>query len=219
MDPLHLFIAIPSMSQVHADFMMHLVHLNQTLFNHPIQEEMGLTIINRRGSLLVDSREGLVHQALDVGATHILFLDSDMAFPQDLFHRLYAHNLPAVACNYVQRIIPACSNTRDVNGAEMFTYEDSTGLEEAKSAGFGACLFKTEIFKEMSKPWFDTVWIQPGDEKVYWPDKLNLLGEDVFLFRKLKHETGVSLMIDHDLSKEISHIGDFEYTNNLAGIV
>lgn len=216
---MHLFIALPSMDRVHADFMMNLVHLNQTLFNNPIMEEMGLTIINRRGSLLVDSREGLVDQALEVGATHILFLDSDMSFPQDLFHRLYAHNLPAVACNYVQRIVPAHSNARDLNGVELFTYEDSTGLEEAKSAGYGAVLFQAEIFKKMSKPWFDTVWIQKSAEKVYWPDKLTLLGEDIFFFRKLKHELDISLYIDHDLSHEIGHIGDFEYTNNLASIV
>ena len=219
MEPLHLYIAIPSMDRVHADFMMNLIHLNQTLFNNPIVESMGLTIINRRGSLLVDSREGLVDQALEVGATHILFLDSDMSFPQDLFHRLYQHDLPAVACNYVQRTIPARSNSRDLNGVGLFTFEDSQGLEEAQAAGYGACLFKAEIFKKLSKPWFDTVWLQTQKDKVYWPDKLQLLGEDLFFFKKLKHELNISLYIDHDLSKELGHIDEFEYTNNLAGIV
>lgn len=216
---LHLFIAIPSMDRVHADFMMNLVHMQQYIFQHPIEQEMGLTIINRRGSIIHDSREDLANQALDREATHLLWLDSDMSFPEDLFHRLLEHDLDAVACNYVQRIIPAHSNARDTNGVELLTYEDSSGLEEAQSAGYGACLIKTDVLKRMSRPWFDTVWFHKEKTgKIHWPDRYDLLGEDVFFFKKLKAELGVSLYIDHDLSHQIGHMGDFEYTNNLASI-
>lgn len=217
---LRIFIAIPSMDQTHADFQMSLVHLNQDIFQKPLAENMGLSITNRRGSLLVDSREKLVEEALDKKASHILFLDSDMTFPSDTLHRLLGHNLPAVACNYVQRIIPARSNTRDKDGQPLLTYPDSTGMELAKSAGFGVTLLWADLFKRLSKPWFDTVWIDKENRegKIYYPDKLDLVGEDVFFYRKLKHELDIDLMIDHDLSKEIGHIGSFEYTNNLAGI-
>jgi len=105
-----------------------------------------------------------------------------MTFPDDLFHRLFAHNLPAVACNYVQRIIPARSNARDENGVELLTYSDSTGLEKARSAGFGACLIWADVFKRLSLPWFDVVWLEKEKGPHYYPDKLDLLGEDVFLF-------------------------------------
>lgn len=167
---------------------------------------------------MVDSREKLVEEALEKEASHILFLDSDMTFPSDSLHRLIAHDLPCVACNYVQRVIPANSNTRDVNGEPMMTYTDSTGLEVARSAGFGVTLIKAEVFKKLSKPWFDTVWLQKGEDQVYWPESLQLVGEDVFFYKKVKHELDIDLMIDHDISKEVGHVGNFEYTNNLAGI-
>jgi hypothetical protein len=58
----------------------------------------------------------------------------------------------------------------------------------------------------MDFPWFDTVWMENND----------LLGEDVFFFKKVKHELGISLYIDHDLSQLVRHIGTFEYHNRLA---
>jgi hypothetical protein len=58
----------------------------------------------------------------------------------------------------------------------------------------------------LEQPWFDTVWLENND----------LMGEDVFFFKKIKHFLNVPLMIDHDLSQEVRHIGTFEYHNRLA---
>lgn len=206
-----LYILIPSYDDVKADFMMCLVNMMGMIFAQPPVEGMTVRVVNERGSLIHMLREQMVTGAVLGESDYFLFLDSDMTFPMDTFHRLWNHQKDVVGANYVQRAVPAYSNTTALDGkSKVTTSEDSTGLEEVKSSGLGCCLFKTEIFNVVPKPWFDTYWTE--QEKGY-----TMIGEDVFLFAKLRHY-GYNLYIDHDLSKEIGHLGQFEYRNNLANI-
>lgn len=204
---INLAICIPSTEMLHADFMISVAGLLQELFQRPLSENMRYGIINIRGSIIQDSRDRLCKMALEQEATHILFLDSDMSFPPDTLHRLFAHNLPIVACNYVKRVIPATSNSADMANRELYTYEDSTGLQKALHAGFGVTLIDTKVFKEIPWPWFDCVWMNDG----------SMIGEDVFFYKKAA-DNGFNLMVDHDASQQICHMGQFDYMNNLATI-
>lgn len=191
---------------VHADFAMALLGMQNYLLQRPPVEDMQYNIYNERGSLIQLNRHRLVEKALGAGSTHFLFLDSDMTFHPTLFHQLLSHDLPMVGCNYTKRVVPATSNTVTKDGKMMLTTDEKHGLEPAESAGFGAMLIKAEVFKAMEPPWFDCVWLTDGQ----------MVGEDVFFFRKAaKH--GFELMIDHDASWHVGHIGQFEYTNNLCG--
>jgi hypothetical protein len=206
-----LHILIPSGDMVHADFMMAFYCLTSHISQHPPVDGMYLKVSNQRSSLIHLNRQQMVENSIKSGATHILFLDSDMTFPADAFNRLYAHNKPVVAASYVQRAAPTLSNTiRKDHKARLITSEDSTGLEEASSTGLGLCLFDAKVFEETPRPWFDTYWME--EEKGF-----TMIGEDVFLFRKLAH-SGYPLYIDHDLSKEVGHIGQFTYTHRHAEI-
>lgn len=206
-----LHILVPSYDDVKADFMMSLVNMMGMIFTQPVIEGMQVRVVNERGSLIHMIRESMVTSAVLGESDYFLFLDSDMVFPMDTFHRLWAHQKDIVGANYVQRATPAYSNTTALDGrTKVITSLDSTGLEKVNSSGLGCCLFKTEIFKEVPKPWFDTYWTE--QEKGY-----TMIGEDVFLFAKLRHY-GHDLYIDHDLSQEVGHLGQFEYRNNMADI-
>lgn len=208
---MQLHILIPSYDDVKADFMMSVVAMNGHLFSNPIEEGMEFTVQNRRGSLIHVIREEMVDAALQQGATHILFLDSDMTFPKDTVNQLYARGKSLVACNYVQRIVPSVPNTTNLDRTgKVYTSESDTGLEEVSTAGLGVAWFDAQVFRDTPRPWFDTYWGEIHGEST-------IIGEDVFLYMKLRHH-GYNLYVDHDLSKSVAHLGQFEYMNFMAGI-
>ena len=47
------------------------------------------------------------------------------------------------------------------------------------------------------------------------PNYLLSTGEDVYFFRKCI-KAGLDVWVDHDLSQQVKHIGDFEYDNRYA---
>lgn len=202
-----LAILIPSGDTWDADFALSLLQLQRFMSIWPVCDDFDFTIINERGSLIAMQRENMVDTALsDEKVTHLLFLDSDMSFPPNLFDLLYKHDLPIVACNYVKRAIPSMPNSRSMEGKLIGTMKDTIGLEEADSAGFGAVLLKREVFDNTEKPWFDTVWLDKGD-------KIEMMGEDVFFFRKARKLGGYPLFVDHEASQKIGHVGTYTYEN------
>lgn len=208
---MQLHICIPSFDLVCADFMMSLTNMVMYIFQNPLPggEDLSIKITNRRGSLIVSSREEMVNSARLAGATHVMFLDSDMSFPEDALHRLFSRNEAFVAANYVQRSLPTRPNSISVLGEPKHTEEDSTGIEEVHSVGFGCCLIRMEVFDAMPQPWFDTYWFT--NEK----NTRSFIGEDVYFCHKARH-AGYKTYIDHDLSQNVTHIGVFEYTHAMA---
>lgn len=208
--PVNLAICIPSGDMWLADFALSVMSMQQLLGYHPLSEDFKHNLINERGSLISFQRENLADQALKGGATHILWLDSDMKFPPNMVHRLFKTGLPLVGCNYVKRKIPSLPNSKDLNGKLIATHRDSHGLVPASSAGFGALLMTREVLENTPKPWFDVMWLEKED------GKMEMMGEDVFFFHKVHHHTDYQLHIDHDTSQRLSHIGTFEYDNSLC---
>lgn len=163
-----------------------------------------LHLFTSAGTLIADQRENLAKEALKVNADWVLTLDSDMRFPKNVFDRLAAHDKPIVAANYSTRGLPAkpvaFSNARC--NEYVYTTESSRGLEEVYAVGMGVMLIKAEVFKQTPMPWF-----QIG----YATDTGNFFGEDIhFCHKAAKH--GFKTMIDHDVSREVRHIGSFEFT-------
>lgn len=210
---MQLHICIPSGDTVCADFMMSLTSMIMHIYSTPLPgvEEMAVKIVNRRGSLIVDSREDMIEWALVQGATHVLFLDSDMKFPEDAFHRLFSRNEPLVAANYVKRCLPTSPNSVSLMDQPCYTEPESTGLEEVASCGFGVMLIRASVFDSMPRPWFDTAWYTSEQ------GKRHIIGEDVYFCKKAQH-AGNKVMIDHDLSQNVAHIGSWEFIHPMAKI-
>jgi hypothetical protein len=180
-----------------------------------VEFEFGLTLV--KGTYLHLMRQELLETALQDGATHLLWLDSDMRFPKEALLRLLGHNKAIVGINYSQRGMPesgppdfvAIKSVED--GVKLRTTPLSVGLEKVEAIGFGLVLMDLRRIgpKLGDKPWFDFTWRKVGG---------GLIGEDVYFCRKVG-AAGVSIYVDHDLSRDCAHIGSFEFrTDSVAAL-
>lgn len=80
-----LLIAIPTLDYIHVDFMKSLLKLLDQIRSEGIPYEVKIIT----GTLVYLAREELVSYAMSYEFTHVLWLDSDMVFNEDLFDDLY----------------------------------------------------------------------------------------------------------------------------------
>jgi hypothetical protein len=195
-------LCVPARDMVHATFAFDMTScVGWHVLNSGDEVQTKLS----QGTLLVDQRNELVKEALEDGATHILWIDSDMRFPREVIKRLLAHDLDVVAANCSRRRHPAAwiaLQADDERGIyNVQTNEDSTGLEEVVAVGFGVMLVKADVYRNMEMPWHKLIW-NTKDEKY--------VGEDM-AWCHMARDKGYRIWIDHDLSKEIRHTGTHEY--------
>ncbi len=181
-------IATPTRDSVTAGFAGDLIKLCR---RHPDARWMAPL-----GIYIADLRNKAVKAAQTAGASHLLFLDSDMRFPEDTLERLLARNLDIVAANYVQRTMSEWCVARS-EGVPVQS-EGRSGLQAVDTTGTGVMLIKMSVFDHRRMPWFDT----PNDGQVF-------TGEDVF-FCQWAGFTGSRIYIDHDLSQDVRHQGSVE---------
>jgi hypothetical protein len=155
-----------------------------------------------------DSKHALVLEALQRGATHILWLDSSVTrFPMNLLNAMLYHNQPVVAINGVTRRFPiemtALKHLDLEHGRHTIlqTSEESTGLEEVEGCEFSVALMQTKIFEKIAPPAFLTTYDKSTGR---WQS------EDVYFCRQAR-AAGYRILVDHDLSKQIGHTGAMEY--------
>jgi len=161
------------------------------------------------GTLLSAQRQDLAKSAIEAGCTHTLWLDSDMRFPKDTIIRLLKHDTGIVCANYAKRRFPTEPIAVRKNGSDedaktiqrVYTEDHSTGLVDVDYCGMGVMLVKAEVYKTMEYPWFAIPWV---------PNAQDYMGEDVWFCRRAA-ENGTKTYIDQDLSKEVNHIGSFEF--------
>jgi hypothetical protein len=201
-----LAVCVPTRGQWEADFGQSLAMALVAFAAHPPEGVvLALKLFNHRGSLLPTQRTEMVREALAWGATHLLMLDDDMAFPMELVALLVRHNLPVVAANCATKAIPPEPTARGLDGCPCYTRKSSRGVERVSRVGTGIMMVKAEVFQQLAEPWFAIPW----EEKTG-----GYVGEDVFFCRRLA-EAGIGLFVDHDLSREVSHAGGFSYVHQL----
>lgn len=192
-----LAIAVPCGQMVHAGFARCLANLTRYLADQQYDFEVVMVM----GSVLPQQRTDLVKHAAAKQARWILWLDSDMHFPDTVFDRMLAWNKTIVACTYSTRMKPqqsvAFTNSEDLT--ERLTADQ--GLHPVWAVGMGCMLTKTEIFSQIPQPWFSHQWHENSQ---------SYTGEDLyFCDRAQTHGHGV--YVDCDLSKEIAHYGTKAY--------
>src|SRR5262245_20910800 len=148
-------------------------------------------------------RERFLEQALGLGATHILWLDTDMSVPPWLAVQCWQRERSVVAANYVTRQPP--HRWGALRGEDPVpTLPASSGLEAVDAVGMGAFFMSSDVAAGLPRPWF-----RHG---------LTLLGRDIGedrMFCRALREAGTEIWIDHDLSKAVSHVGQraYDYTD------
>lgn len=206
-------ILVPAHDMVPALFAVDLAALTLwTSASLPDNVEFGINTVT--GTYVHTARQQLIDDALEMGVTHMLWLDADMRVPRESLVHLLQHDVPVVGINYSKRArghgFTALKKVgRGPAGEQLRTTDESTGLEEVEAIGFGCVLIRTSALKDLpdprETPWFQNVYMGEGQ----W------MGEDVH-FCKLLREAGQKILVDHDLSKACAHIGTYEYATGDA---
>ena len=192
---MRLAIAAPTRDLVPASFAVDLAELYA--FTRQLGPFEDVTIHFVASSYIHAGQERVLDDVITKWrATHVLWLETDMAFPKDAAIRLAQHNLPIVATNAVMRHYPI-RFTAIKDGRRIDTTQESSGLEAVDACGLAVMLMRTDVVAALEKPWFRHEWDEQAQGEV---------GHDAVFCRRLR-EAGHRIYIDHDLSKEIGHIG------------
>lgn len=162
-----------------------------------------LFLLTAESSMLSQSRQELVRKALQNGATHIMFIDSDMFFPPWTLQKLLEAKRSFVAANCTTRVEPVLATAHDFKN-ERIDSNGKSGLQQVQQVGLAISLIRKEVFDKIPPPHFLMDWI---------PDRKAYCGEDIY-FTQLLQAHGFSTWIDHDLSLEIEHVGSRRYGFN-----
>jgi len=174
-----------------------------------------MVLFFHHGTLIAPQRRQLVQWSREVDVTHILWLDSDMRFPKDLLIQLLARKKDIIAAAYPSRRIPikpTAFERYSEDGRKRdphYVPEYSTDIVPVRAAGMGVMLTRLDVFDKIAEPWFTVEW----DER-----HKGYEGEDVSFCRRAV-EAGYEILIDHEMSNEIAHIGSLEYTMDSARAV
>ena len=189
-----LFIAIPSNRGWSAWFGDSFSRLVKRLALEGVDFEIDCLL---NSSCLPRARSGSVKLARENNATHLLFLDDDMAFPNIIFTSMIGKKKPVVIANYPTKQSwdqkPTCIGL----DGKRISSEGKTYIEQVKAGGLGIALIELSSLPE--EPLFSMPW--NGND---------YLGEDVFFFMRLEEE-GIPVYVDHDISNMIAHVGEYGY--------
>jgi hypothetical protein len=204
--PLKIAIASPARDMVHTAFAFALANM----VAHTAAARPDITLDARyvQGTMIFDQRIKLARLCLELECSHILWLDTDMAFPSDTLLRLLSHRLDIVAVNYVTREIPAAplawAAACDTKWKRVPTRHESTGLEKVLGVGLGVMLTDIHVIQKLAPLEAPMFWFQ------YFGKNRTTQSEDYYFCRGAARQ-GFDIWIDHGLSKEIRHIGTFGF--------
>lgn len=144
-----VFIAIPCMDSMPVDFVRSLTNL---------QTKHKISINYSVGSLIYASRDYLAGQAIKSDADYVLWLDSDMVFNENILDELLEHDKDFVTGAYFRRKPPytpvlykkiRMGATTEECITEEFGDFPRKRLFEVDSCGFGACVMKVQVLKDV----------------------------------------------------------------------
>lgn len=157
------------------------------------------------GGVIHESRNLLVEKALELDATHILFIDDDMIFPPEALIKLLENDVDIVCGLAFRKVAPydpvIFNLYENIDGTiDIFALEKiKEGLVEIDAIGSAFVLIKRRVFEKMEKPWYR--W---GDTSFGIYTKSGGLGEDISFSLHAKRQ-GFKVHCDTDLI--ITHIG------------
>lgn len=146
---------------------------------------------------IASNRMWLVKEAIKNGATHLLFVDSDMLFPTDTLKRLLARDKDIIAVDYNKRKFPLETVTAYMPGVE----KSETEPFKVGIAGTGVMLIKLDIF---NNPKMDKNWFSFGRNA----EGKNVIGEDGW-FCNTARAAGYDIWIDPTI--KVVHLGEYGY--------
>ena len=144
-----LLIGVPSTDFLHVEFVKSLFGL----VNRLKKDKIDFTLHFETGTLVYCARDTIACKAINEGYTHVLWLDSDMVFTDDLLDALMFSGKPFVCGIFHSRrkgYHSALFKNLDINNLERFE-EYPTDTFEVAGCGFAGVLIETNILREVQQ--------------------------------------------------------------------
>lgn len=142
-----LLIGIPSTDFLHVEFMKSLTNLILRLKDDKIDFKVHF----ESGTLVYVARDNIARKAINEGYTHVLWLDSDMVFTDDLLDSLMFCGKPFVCGIFHSRrkgYHSALFKNIELNSLERFEEYPSEPFRVA-GCGFAGVLIETHILRDV----------------------------------------------------------------------
>lgn len=142
-----LLIGIPSTDFLHVEFMKSLTNLILRLKD----DQIDFKVHFESGTLVYVARDNIARKAINEGYTHVLWLDSDMVFTDDLLDTLMFCGKPFVCGIFHSRrkgYHSALFKNIELNSLERFEDYPSEPFRVA-GCGFAGVLIETHILRDV----------------------------------------------------------------------
>lgn len=149
------------------------------------------------GTYLHQMRNEIVYGAIKNGSDYLMFIDSDLIFPQDGILNLLAHNKDVIGGCYNIRSLPKRGTVKGFKNGIICEHEMSKELEKVYAIPTGFMLIKLSAIRYMAHP-FDFGRFEDG----------TFIGEDINFCKRL-NEMGKEVWCDGSIP--IGHIGEYVY--------
>jgi len=189
-------IAVPCMDMVAAPFAQSLATL---------KKEGECLMSFMVGSLVYESRNKIAAQALVAKTDYVLWLDSDMTFPQDLIPRMIKHmedGKEIVTGLYFRRRSPFTPVLFKKLGKESEDYPDypRDSVFEVEGCGFGCVMLKTAVLEDVmlnKHNWFEP--IEKFGEDLSFCIRARELGHKIYCDSSIKCGHVGQLIVNEDV--------------------
>lgn len=207
-----VMIAVPCLNDVPTKFMISLIRLEKFKI-----QGIETNIVVVEDSMTYTARTQLASMALEGNYDFILWIDSDMVFPEDMLYRMLLAKKEMVTGVYFQRrgdhrpvIYKICNVLEQKEDgktlqSEIFDDFPKDGLFQVAACGFGAVLMHTEAIRRVARTFdgnvFDPLpgigedlsycwrYAQSGGEIWCNPSiKLGHIGRTIFTEEDWKHD-------------------------------
>ena len=157
------------------------------------------TIVSKSTAAVDFAREMTVEDALETDPDYVMFVDSDVIPPRDVFGRLASHDVGVVSGLYYMDnpdgVHPAMWRLDEDNSPAITDYRRK-GLVNVDAIGLGCCLVKRDVLENLERPWFR--WTR-GYEEHPWDLRHEGEGpgisEDFYFCHRLQ-EAGHEIYVD-----------------------
>jgi len=208
-----LCIGFPHHGQVESGFALSLLSLHSYMQLHPKVDDgielESIVVKAVKGSILPKQRGMIVNDAIALGCTHLLFIDTDMTFHPELGHDLLKARKEVIACNAATKTTPSYPTARgylpdDPYGQPIYSTLQKPKVEQIWRIGTGVMMIDLEalIAAKVKQPWFMMTFDTQKQEHE---------GEDWYFCRILK-AYGINVYLHHHASMHIGHLGTLEFT-------
>lgn len=153
----------------------------------------------RSASLVHDARNKIVERAIEQGATHLMFVDSDIVFPDNGIQKLYEQDKDIIGGLYFRKIAPHYPTFSQLTGK---TITFPTTFPKSKpfkvfGIGTGFLMIKVSVLKKIADPWF-----------YFGEFHGQKMGEDIYFCNKAR-KAGFEAWCDPTIP--LQHVGEYGF--------